>query len=504
MFVAAKRIYQLAKEFGHDEKEIIEFLTAQGIKVGNRLSAVSEDAYNLLKAKYAAPPPPPEPEPVHEPKPAPAKSAEPAQVAPAAEGTQTDEQATAPAKKKKKKKKKAPQTEGEEQDGEQAEEQDENPFRIDPVDMDKLPEATQKVYSEAIAAGNAFIRNYKAGMTKKQYKLSKMKLTRETDIWGVLQDLKFEFPDTSASRYWFAVNKLTTRAFKLMNDYGVSHRENLAELRNLMLPFGGKYEPREIFTDEENQRFEEQQRFIFVTFGHGMGLVNDNLYDLKIYAERMKVQYERMNFVEYLTNPEDKLRSSERVPFADLVDAITFSISSVVRRVEFYNQNNERIPRILKNFTEWIDNYAKLKEQGAPVEKLEKYLHLQQKFMDLVEFMAFDNLVFVKKKSRPSPFDMALEQLNTYRDNMDDPDAERNFKYKIRGITNIIYKPKEFIFLYRFAELEAQKDYRPPEEIAAAEAAAKAAEEAAAAEAAAQATNEAAKEEGPAEGTDEA
>ncbi|MBO4779061.1 MAG: translation initiation factor IF-2 N-terminal domain-containing protein, partial [Selenomonadaceae bacterium] len=61
--MAAKRIYQMAKEFERDEKEIIEFLIGQGIKVANRLSAVSEDTYNMLKVKYTAPPPPPEPEP---------------------------------------------------------------------------------------------------------------------------------------------------------------------------------------------------------------------------------------------------------------------------------------------------------------------------------------------------------------------------------------------------------------------------------------------------------
>ena len=59
-----KRIFQLAKEFERDEKEIIAYLTTQGIKVSNRLSAVSEETYNMLKVKFTAPPEPePEPEP---------------------------------------------------------------------------------------------------------------------------------------------------------------------------------------------------------------------------------------------------------------------------------------------------------------------------------------------------------------------------------------------------------------------------------------------------------
>ena len=61
--MATKRIYQLVKEFERDDKEIIAFLTSQGIKVTNKLSAVSEETYNMLKAKFMAPPPPPEPEP---------------------------------------------------------------------------------------------------------------------------------------------------------------------------------------------------------------------------------------------------------------------------------------------------------------------------------------------------------------------------------------------------------------------------------------------------------
>ncbi|MBQ9496326.1 MAG: translation initiation factor IF-2 N-terminal domain-containing protein, partial [Selenomonadaceae bacterium] len=80
-----KRIFQLSKEFERDEKEIIAYLAEQGIKVSNRLSAVSEETYNMLKAKFMAPPPPPpeppKPEPAPEPEPAvkesaPAESAE--------------------------------------------------------------------------------------------------------------------------------------------------------------------------------------------------------------------------------------------------------------------------------------------------------------------------------------------------------------------------------------------------------------------------------------------
>ena len=124
---------------------------------------------------------------------------------------------------------------------------------------------------------------------------------------------------------------------------------------------------------------------------------------------------------------------------------------------------------------------------------MEKYLSLEKKFISLVEFMSMDNLLFLKKK--PAPFATALAVLNEYRDNMDDPDAERNFKYKIRGITLVLYKPKEFVFLYQLANLEPHKDYRSPEMIAAAEAAKAQAEAEAAAKAAAEA---AAQEENPA------
>ena len=88
--------------------------------------------------------------------------------------------------------------------------------------------------------------------------------------------------------------------------------------------------------------------------------------------------------------------------------------------------------------------------------------------------MSFDNLLYVRNKNKPAPFDTALEVLRDYRENLDDPDAERRFKYKVRGINNIIYKPKEYIFIFRMGGLEAGKDYRSDEEIAAAKAAAEA------------------------------
>ena len=294
-------------------------------------------------------------------------------------------------------------------------------------------------------------------------------LSRSTDTWALLQEIKFDYPETSPVRYWQAVNKLTTKAFKLINEYGLTHKEILAEMRDLMLPLGSTYEPKEIFSDAENSLFEEQQRKIFVRFGHGMGKVNDNLFALKMHAERMKACYEFMDFVEHITNPNDVLRSNNRVPFDALADEIAFNISGIVRRVDFYTQNKERIINIIKNFFEWRDGYATLKEQGAPIDKLQKYLELEKKFFELVDFFSFDNLIKCASKKNV-PFETTLKLINDYRDNLDDPDAKRNFQYKVRGITQLTYKPKEFIFLYQFAGLETGKDYRPPEEIAAAKA----------------------------------
>lgn len=447
--MATKRIYQLAKEFERDEKDIIEFLIKQGIKVANRLSAVSEDTYNMLKAKYTAPPEPepePEPEPVPEP------------PAPSEPDTPSAEQEPAPGKKKKKKKK-SPQPPA--ADVESAEEQPQGD-ETDESFYDPPNESTQSICRNAIEAGNEFIKNYNLGISKRKARAAALRLSKHTDVWGIMREIKFDYPDTSPVRYWQAVNKLTTKAYHLINNYGIANRELLAEMRDNMMIVGNDYEPREIFTDEENQMFATQQKFFFRTFGHGMTRVNDNLFALKMYAERIKLDYEFMDFVEHISNPDDALRCKDRVPFLEIADEIAFSISGIARRVEFYSRTKETILKFIKNFFEWIDGYAKLKSEGAPAEKLAKYLELEKKFFDLVEFTAMENLLKGFKKVVPA--EIALNLLNEYRDNMDVPDAKRNFQYKVRGITNMIFKPKEFIFLYRFADLKVGIDYRPPKE----------------------------------------
>lgn len=478
--MAAKRIYQIAKEFEREEKDIIDFLTGQGIKVGNRLSAVSEDTYNLLKAKFLAPPAPPEPAPASEP------TAE--QPAPAEQPNALGEQSFAQQQggfKKKKKKNKNPQAQGDA--GEQFEE-DGATFAATSapaLNFGFVNEATAAVYREATEAGNIFIEDYRAGLSKKKRKATQPRLSPLSDMWNIIQGLQFDYPDTSPVRYWQAVNKLSTKAFKLLQKFGLANREDLAAMRNFAAPVGKPLEPREIFTEEENQLFEEQRQLLFRLFSHGMGEVNDNLYLLKMKAEHMKEQYEHMDFVEYTVNPDTDLRSKDRAPFYELAEAVNYNIRGVARRFVFYTKNKERLENVLKNFFEWIDGYAKLKEEGADAAKLEKYLALEKKLISMVEFMSFDNLIPRKKLV---PFDIILDLLNNYRDNLDDPDAERNFKYKVRGVTNILNKPKEYVFAYQLAELEPQKDYRPPEEIAAAEAAAAAAEAAAVETAAAEAT----------------
>lgn len=471
--MAAKRIYQLAKEFECEEKEIIEFLTGQGIKVGNRLSAVSEDAYSLLKAKFLAPP---EPEPVPEPEPIPEPEPVVEKPAPDPQPEQQVEQAPAQGGgKKKKKKNKSLQASG----GEQSAEQGANASNSNTTEQSETAAmTTQEVSLEAIEAANKFIEDYNLGMGKKKRKKLKPKLWTQIDAWAVLYGIKVDYPDSSPVKYWQGINKLSTKAFKLVNEFGISHRTPLAEMRETTSPIGQKYEPRKIFTEEENQLFAEQQGLLFITFGHGMGAVNDQLFALKMKAENMKKKYEHMDLVEYVMNPDDELRSKNCAPFMEVAEAIAYNISGIARRFKFFLENKERIALIVKCFFEWLDGYAKLKEQGADVAKLEKYLELEKKFVSLAEFFAFDNLLTGSKKP-PLPFDKALTYLINYRDNLDDPDAERNFKYKVRGLINIIYKPKEYVFLYQFAGLEPNVDYRPPEVIAAeAEAAAKAAEQA--------------------------
>ena len=491
-----KRIFQLSKEFGRDEKEIIAFLTEQGIKVSNRLSAVSEETYNMLKAKFMAPP---EPEPAPEPAPAPQPEPAVKEAAPAKTDEAPAQQTQpAPAGKKKKKKNKAPQPEAASQgQAQDPEKNEEDPVKlVSEEKFSNVTKRTQAILFEGIVAGNEFINNYSTnsgGPVLGKGKKLIPHLTPNLDTWEILYNHKFEYSDDSPARYWNSVAKLMTRAFKINNAFGLSHRDDLAKIREATKSVGLDYQPREIFTDEENQKFAAQQKLLFESFGHGMGLVNENLYDLKLKAERMKVKYERMNFLEYVTNPQDELRSNDRVPFNELVEAVTYALRGIARRFYFFFNNEERINKIIKDFFGWLDGYAKLKEDGAPAAKLEKYLYLEEKFIELVEFMSFDNLL-IYKKNKPSPFDKIVDLLHAYRDNMDDPDAERDFKYKVRGVINVIYKPKEFVFLYRFAELEQNADYRPPEVIAAAEAAKAAAE-------AAEATEE---KENPADKTDEA
>ena len=498
--MAAKRIYQLAKEFECDEKKIIDFLTAQGIKVANRLSAVSDDTYTLLKTTLFAPPPEPEPEPEPAP-PSPPKVEEPAQAAqtPAESTEETPAPVQGGGKKKKKKKKKAAQGEGEQTEEGESQEQEEK-INVQ-VNFDLVNAATQAVSASSLVAGNDFLKSY-LPFNRRKSKETKTALTRNMDVWGLLQYLVLDDPDSSPIRYWEAVNKLTTAAYKLAQEYGLRNRDILGEMREVIKPVGAKYEPQEIFTDEENQKFAAQQKFLFDKFGHGMGAINDNLYELKMYAERKKLSCERMSFVDYLTKPDNMLETKIPMPFMVLAETVAYGIRSLPSHVSFYKENKDRIIKIIENFFAWIDGYKKLKEQGADAAKLEKYLDLEQKFFNLVEFMSFDNLVSQKKKDKPVPFEVALDLLNEYRDNMDDPDAKRNFQYKVRGITNIIYKPKEYVFLFQFAELEPGKDYRTPEMIAAAEAAKAAAE----AEAAALAEQEKAAEEqeNPAEESGEA
>ena len=463
-----KRIFQLSKEFERDEKEIISFLTAQGIKVSNRLSAVNEETYNMLKAKFLAPPEPP---PTVKEEPPEVKTEPVAKEEPPAPKPETAQPFA-----KKKKKNKPPQAPFQSQ----AQDEDGESFKlISDEKISNMDKLTQSILFEGIKAGNEFIRNYTTHPGQDVPDNKKKKyipyLSPTLDTWNLLYNHKFEYSDASPARYWNSVAKLMTRAFKINNAFGMSHREELAKMRDTLIPLGKDYIPREIFTDEENQKFAAQQKLLFETFGHGMGLVNENLYDLKLKAERMKVRYERMNFLEYATNPQDELRSSDRVPFDELAEAVTYALRGIARRVYFFHNNEERVKRIIKDFFEWLDCYAKLKEDGADEAKLKKYLELEQKFIDLAEFMSFDNLIVYKKK-KISQFDVLIDQLKLYRDTLDDPDAERNFKYKSRGVVNITYKPKEFVFIYRFAGLEPYVDYRPPEVIAAAEAA-KAAEQ---------------------------
>ena len=459
--MAAKRIYQLAKEFEREEKEIIEFLTGQGIKVGNRLSAVSDEAYSLLKAKYTAPP---EPEPVPEPEPEPEPVVQPAQE----ESPETPAEQTQPAPgKKKKKKNKNPQADMNFQVDEQA-----APVDQSDASSEKFNPAMKAVYREAIEAGNMFIENYKAGGGTSKNKMKKFKpyLSSRIDETDFLQLSMYDNVDSSPIRYYKALNKMVSLAFKIIQAYGVTNRETLAEMRVNVAPLGETYVYDEAFTEEENKRFEYQQKFLFTTLGHGVGSVNDNLYELKKYCERMKMRFEHIDLVEYITGGENSLEVKNRVPFNLIVEAISNSLRGVARRVEFYKSRKEFVLTAVEEFIAWREGYKALKTQGADAAKLEKYLEIEQKLFELLEFCSFKNLFPSKKNAKVIPFNEALNRLKEYRDNMDDPDAERNFKYKIRGITNVIYKPKEYIFLHQFADLDPSVDYRPPEEIAAAEA----------------------------------
>ena len=431
----AKRIYEIAKELARDEKEIMEFLASQGIRVANRLSAVNEDTYNLIKVKFTEQPKVEEPEPPKVEKTAPATE------------TQSAEEVAQPSKKKKKNKN--PQAQQQQpQQGQPAQPGNNAAQLADDIDFDKLNTATQKVYKEAIKAGNEFITKYTASGTKKHPPFGAVIGTNLTP-WGLMQASKVVDPGNSPALYWRAVNKLTTAAYKKIQNFGLANREAIAEMRDLTKEIGADYVPREIFTDEENERFAKQQRFLFMTFGHGQGAINDELLALKIYCERMNVKFEQMNFVDYLTNPDNELNVKPPVPFEVMAEVITHSVKAFPRRFFFFRKHKETILLVLKTFFEWIDGYQKLKESGAPEAKLQKYLELEEKFIYMTEFMSFDNLLRVPRKD-VIPYVNAVEVLNAYRDDLDNPEAEAKFKYDLRGkVMYFLVKPKEFVFMWQ-------------------------------------------------------
>ena len=447
--MAAKRIYQLAKEFERDEKEIIEYLSSQGIKVANRLSAVNDDTYNLLKVKFTEPPKVEEPEPpkVEEtPAPTPVEKV----GVFSSDQKPADEQAQPQGGGKKKKKNKNPQQPNA-QGQQQAQQQAPNPQLAQQVPV--INKSTQEIYNEAIQAGNAFIETYvPANKRKKKRRAPAGQMGVFMDSWGLTETSRFDFADSSPSRYWQAVNKLTTAAYKKSQEFGLSNRKYMAEMREAIKPVGEDFVPREIFTDEENEFFATQQRAFFVTFGHGQGALNDNLLALKIYCENMSLKFERMDYVDYLTNPNSELNVKPPVPFDAMAEVISHGLRGLARRLLFYRRHKDVIAFAMKNFFEWVDGYQKLKEQNADPAKLKKYLELEGKFISLTEFMAMDNLLHVPK-NKTIPYINTVELLNTYRDDLDNPEAETTFKYNLRGLMNLIFKPKEFVFLWQLGEL---------------------------------------------------
>ena len=427
----AKRIYEIAKELVRDEKEIMEFLTAQGIRVANRLSAVNEDTYNLVKTKFTEQPKVEEPEPP--------KVEQPAPDAEQPKAEQTDA-ASSP---KKKKKKKAQQP----TDGTQP-----PTIQMQQQSTSTLNAATQAIYDEAIKAGNEFIARYKQ-INEKKHDIAGNGIGQAFDSFGLLFSGKVYNADESPALYWRAVNKLTTAAYRKIQRFGLQHKEELAEMREAMKEIGAPYVPREIFTDEENERFAKQQRFLFDTFGHGQGALNDELLALKIYCERMGVKFERMNYVDYLTNPDSEFHVKPRVPYSVMSEVIAHGLRGFIRRYNFFRKNKETIALTMKTFFEWLDGYQKLKEAGAPEAKLQRYLELEEKFIYMTEFMSFDNLLRVPKKG-VIPYVNAIEVLNAYRDDLDNPEALATFQYDLRGkVMYFLVKPKEFVFMWQLGEL---------------------------------------------------
>ena len=427
----AKRIYEIAKEFVRDDKEIIEFLTAQGIRVANRLSAVSEDTYNLLKAKFTEQPKVEEP-----PKPEPPKVEKPAvQTAP----TKVEPAQDAASKKKKKAAQPQPQTQPDD---------DEQPSLQLQTGSPKAEAAMRAIYKEAMRAGNEFIEHYTPSGSKKNPPAGTT-LGAGFNSWALMQPSKIENADESPATYWRAVNKLTTAAYRKIQNFGLANREAVAEMREATKAIGEEFVPREIFTDEENERFAKQKHFLFMTFGHGQGSINDQLLALKIYCERMSVKFEQMNFVEYLTDPDCELQIKPRVPYATMAEVIAHSARAFPRRFHFYKKNKDTVDLALKTFFDWVDGYQKLKESGADEAKLQKYLELEEKFIYMTEFMSFDNLLKVPRKD-VIPYVNAVEVFNAYRDDLDNPEAEEKFKYDLRGkVMYFLVKPKEFVFMWQ-------------------------------------------------------
>ena len=186
-------------------------------------------------------------------------------------------------------------------------------------------------------------------------------LSSTFDYTALLAKYNIKAIDASIIQYYQAVQNWTEELLEKLDDYEREKEDVIQAVNEIGLELGKKCENCDSLSEEENDLFQNRQRYFASQFSIGMNRVKAKLLAVKHQADALEARIDEIDNGDDAIRELALLEKEDRASFSFLAENTAKIVRNALKKIEFFEANQQYVLWVSHALEEWAEKYKGFK-----------------------------------------------------------------------------------------------------------------------------------------------